>query len=263
MTVGISATNSSCTSNIQNFDHSTLTVPIQKRLDKILEEDTYEYTCTDGKDDGKLSFKEAASCVFDGVKKNLKEKIVDKFFGYAKSFKEHPVKTTLKTLAIAGITVGTMALLGPVAVPILGGIGFCIAVHQGIKAGKEVIGSIKDAKNATTDKEAKEAFLNIGDKGTEVVECGIAAYCSAKVVTGSLGGTLQPTPKPTGQVSDVENAKEIVDGVENVVNNIEDVNEIIQGALNQDKKEKLLTNMLKLGSSIFITTPREYKTSGR
>ena len=96
--------------------------------------------CTDGNDDGKLSFKEGATSFGKGL------------IGIVKSTINHP----FKTLACVGAGVGISVLTGGAALPIMAVAGATIG------AGTIAYGGYK-AATAETDGEAKQAFETMGN----------------------------------------------------------------------------------------------------
>lgn len=96
--------------------------------------------CTDGNDDGKLSFKEGATSFGKGL------------IGIVKSTINHP----FKTLACIGAGVGISVLTGGAALPIMAVAGATIG------AGTIAYGGYK-AATAETDGEAKQAFETMGN----------------------------------------------------------------------------------------------------
>ena len=122
-------------------------------VNKILK---YNPECSDGKDDGKLSFKEAAGSFLRGCLNTLTN-VVD-------SVVEHPVATVL---SVAVAAVGTMALTsaGIVSAPVIAIAGAAIGIGiGGVKIGK----GIYNAAKADSDKDAKKAFENMGE-GTSAI----------------------------------------------------------------------------------------------
>lgn len=96
--------------------------------------------CTDGKDDGKLSFKEASSSFGKGL------------LGIVKTTINHPIKT----LASVAVGAGVVALTGGAALPILALGGVALGV------GTIGFGAYK-AISAKKDGDAKQAFETMGN----------------------------------------------------------------------------------------------------
>lgn len=190
-----------------------------------------EYCCTDGNDDGKLSFKEATSCIFDGIVKNIKGRFSKENQGMIrKAMKEHPVLTTLMITGVAAASIGIMlSPVGPLVCTLLGAFGFAIATQQLIDSSSDVLDAIKVAKNAQSDKEAKEAFSDIGDNGVDVVESAVALYSSAKTLSASYE-VIDKTLDIANNIDDaqqmIDQSKQIYDDVINIVENRDVVKEM-------------------------------------
>ncbi len=119
--------------------------------------------CTDGQDDGKLSFKEAAKSFGKGL------------LGIVKAVAKHPIATALTVAAGAALTVAT----GGAALPVMVAAGATIGVGQ--------IGyGIYKANTADTDGEAKQAFETIGN-GTFSVAASVAAAKPALKAASNAG----------------------------------------------------------------------------
>lgn len=113
--------------------------------------------CTDGKDDGKISFLSKVENVVEGCAKTLvgcvKELITD--------------ETKIAKLLIGGaITFAiTMTPIGAVAVPLIGLYTGGKLIYNG---GKKIIENVKYASSATTDAEAKDRWENVGNGAAKV-----------------------------------------------------------------------------------------------
>lgn len=118
--------------------------------------------CTDGKDDGSLSFKEGSLSIAKGL-----------LGGIPKAMINHP----LATLATVGIGAAATALTGGAILPLLTTIGIASGV------GMAGYGAYK-AANAKTDGEAKQALESLGmgvaTTGLSVVSAGKALDSAAK-----------------------------------------------------------------------------------
>lgn len=129
--------------------------------------------CTDGKDDGKLSFKEGLTSFGKGL------------LGIVKSAVKHPFLTGAAILGGVALTVAT----GGAALPAL--------VALGVTAGAGQIGyGTYKAVTAKTDAEAKQAFETIGN-GTFAV------------ATSALGAKAALTKASAAGVTSAENAGEL------------------------------------------------------
>ena len=170
-----------------------------KFIDKIF---GYKTECTDGKDDGKLSFKEKVSSIARGAL-NLVTNFVD-------SAIEHPVKTIGATVA----TIAGSALLvsaGIVSAPALM-IGGAVV---GLGFGAFKIGSgIKNGNKATNDADAKMAYEQIGDgTSTAVVSAftlkkGIKNLKEIKQIANSANEYAQTARKSANEAAEhVKNAE--------------------------------------------------------
>ncbi len=119
--------------------------------------------CTDGKDDGKISFKEGAASFGKGL------------IGIVKSVIKHPIATGLTIAAGTALTVAT----GGAALPFL--------VAGGVTLGAGQVGyGIYKASTADTDGEAKQAFENIGN-GTFTIAASVFSS-KAALKTASKAG---------------------------------------------------------------------------
>lgn len=148
------------------------------------------YLCTDGNDDGKITTKEKASLFVEGMGNKIKEQ--------AKAIAEHPIKTT----AIVGGVVAAAAIAGsivgaPVVGAVLGIAGVVGAVVGAVKGVMSFCEASNQAANATTDHEAKQAYVNMGGATTEVVENVALAAVSAGQASSAIntlkGGSTATT----------------------------------------------------------------------
>ena len=143
--------------------------------------------CTDGKDDGKLSFGEGTKSFFKGL-----------IGGIPKAIIKHP----LITAGTIGLGAGIMALTGGAAAPLLWGLGALFTV------GSAAVNVYK-ASTAKTDAEAKMALEGTGTAAQSAVLLGLTynstMLAASKAGVKTDGGILQ-TMKSSAEVS-VQNAK--------------------------------------------------------
>lgn len=119
-----------------------------KFIDKIF---GYKTECTDGKDDGKLSFKEKIGSIARGA--------LNLVTNFADAAIEHP----LKTIGATAATIAGGALLvsaGIVSAPALMIGGAVVGIGFGAY---KIASGIINAKKATNDADAKSAYEKIGD----------------------------------------------------------------------------------------------------
>ncbi len=129
-----------------------------------------EYT---GWDDGKLSIQDKQASFNDGVTEEIRTQASD----LLNNVKEHPVVT----LGVTAAAVGAAVVIGGPAVMVLGAIGIGSGL---ITIGKAVAKGAKashDAKNATNDASAKDAYKEMGAATTD------GAGGAAQVVAGAMG----------------------------------------------------------------------------
>ena len=142
---------------------------------------------TDGKDDGKISFGEGVASFADGVGKFFTNMVCDEKGNFS-------IGQTAKTVAVAGATVAAGAAavaLGVVSAPALAiGAGIVFGGMALWNAGKGLI----KASNATTDKEAKEGWSEVGTGTT-------GAALAAVGVKAGLGARAASAGKTGAQVS--------------------------------------------------------------
>ncbi len=143
--------------------------------------DNKDKVCTDNADDGKLSFKEAASSFGKGL------------LGVVKSVIKHPIKTGLAVAAGAALTVAT----GGAALPVL--------VAAGVTIGTGQIGyGIYKAATAKTDGEAKQAFETIGN-GTFAVTASALSAKGALNAASKAGVSSANTAKDANIIQSTVN----------------------------------------------------------
>ncbi len=127
--------------------------------------------CTDGKDDGKISFKEGAASFGKGL------------IGIVKSAIKHPIATGLTIAAGAVLTVAT----GGAALPVL--------VAAGVTLGTAQIGvGVYKAATSETDGEAKQALETIGN-GTFAVAVSMLSAKGALNAASKAGVSSASTAK--------------------------------------------------------------------
>ncbi len=133
--------------------------------------------CTDGKDDGKLSFGEKVQCLAKGFSDHFTEG----FKTIKTLIKEHP-KETLATVSVCIITAAfNIAFYG--ASTLMAGIsigGICLGVVGILKDIKNIIKGVKQAKNSTSDAEAKQAYSNIGNNTADFAQNALLVYSGCK-----------------------------------------------------------------------------------
>lgn len=149
---------STCEDEEQIIDFST---------EKKPEKETFMENCTDGVDDGKLSLGEKAKSFKTGITNKIKNQLKNIFSGI---FKENRLPVVVAGALLAGITF----LAGAAGfTTLIAGLGYAVTgfgIYNIIKTGKEMFDSSKEAKNATTDVEAKQAYAKIGGKSFEMIE---------------------------------------------------------------------------------------------
>ncbi|MBQ3642215.1 hypothetical protein II906_09885 [bacterium] len=161
--------------------------------------------CTDGVDDGKISFWSKVGNFFEGVGKTI--------VGTLHNIVSDPKK-------LIGTVAGGLALAAISCIP---GVGPFIAGAIGIAGGagliatsvKTVAENAKKAANATTDAEAKDAWEGLGEGATEGA-CGVIA-----IVTSAKGISSAATKG----------------GVPSIVKNGGGWKEILKGLFNGGKEE--------------------------
>ncbi len=196
-----------------NTSYTTFNEGTEVLTDEYVKES--EFTCTDGNDDGNLSIGETVGCFFKGVVGKVKEQVSN----LVETVKEHPVKTAAIVAGTTAAAVAATALLGPVAIVGMGVIGLGTAVYNGAKAVGGIAESYKEAKNAETDAEAKEAIYNMGGSTTEVVENVGLGVLSATQINSGLNAL-----KSTGLATVAENVDDAARLTgETVIENADDV----------------------------------------
>lgn len=133
--------------------------------------------CTDGKDDGKISFWSKVGNCIEGAAKTVVSTI--------HNIISDPKK--LVTTVVTGVALAALMTtpVGAVLVPVLGAIVAGKLIYSGIKTIQE---ADQKAKNATTDAEAKDAWEDIGQGGTQVAAGGVVAYTSGSALWGVFKG---------------------------------------------------------------------------
>lgn len=125
--------------------------------------------CTDGKDDGKISFLSKVENIIEGAGKTI--------VGCVKELITSPDKMT-KLFIGSAITIGlSFTTIGAVALPL---VGLFTGGHLIYKGAKRIIESAKLASQATTDAEAKDCWENIGNGATKVGAGVFVTYTSGK-----------------------------------------------------------------------------------
>ncbi len=132
------------------------------------DEDIYDkYKCTDGSDDGKLSFWENIKYAAKGV--------VNSILSIPKAIIENPVQ------AIAMTALCCMPGIGPLAMGALAALG----VFNGVK---QIGNAISIANDATSDAEAKYAWENIGSGAFQTGVSLFGLRGSAKLLKSQVAG---------------------------------------------------------------------------
>ena len=173
--------------------------------------------CTDGKDDGKISFFSKVANVVEGSAKGV--------LNMAKSAIQHPFKTA--------------AMVGVCCIPIVGPIvGGGLAAYGLYSGGKQVLNAINVANNATTDAEAKAAFENIGSGAVTVGVSAVGLKASAGVLKGQLNGGSSTVNAVKDVVSNKATAGEVAktavtEGIKETATN---VGNLVQGVVKKGQK---------------------------
>ena len=133
--------------------------------------------CTDGKDDGKISFWSKVGNCIEGAGKTIVSTI--------HNIVSDPIKLvgTVNSALILAAFAATP--VGAVVVPVLGLIVAGKLIYSGVKT---IIEADKQAKNATTDADAKDAWEDIGQGGTQVAAGGAVVYTSGSALYGTFTG---------------------------------------------------------------------------
>ena len=167
--------------NVTNSDYEYDGNLIEKWL-------TSDNECTDGKDDGKISFWSKVGNILEGAAKTIVGTV-------------HNIFTDPKKLAITAIS--GLAIAGIACIPIVGpyiaaGIGIAGGTGLLVNGIKTIVKSAQRAEEATTDAEAKDAYEDIGEGGAESA-CGVAAIVlSVLGISGVSKGELSSIIKEKG-----------------------------------------------------------------
>ena len=173
--------------------------------------------CTDGKDDGKISFFSKVANVVEGSAKGV--------LNMAKSAIQHPFKTA--------------AMVGVCCIPVVGPIvGGGLAAYGLYSGGKQVLNAINVANNATTDAEAKAAFENIGSGAVTVGVSAVGLKASAGALKGQLSGGSSTVNAVKDAVSNKATAGEVAktavtEGIKETATN---VGNLVQGVVKKGQE---------------------------
>ena len=173
--------------------------------------------CTDGKDDGKISFFSKVANVVEGSAKGV--------LNMAKSAIQHPFKTA--------------AMVGVCCIPIVGPIvGGGLAAYGLYSGGKQVLNAINVANNATTDADAKAAFENIGSGAVTVGVSAVGLKASAGALKGQLNGGSSTVDAVKGALEKKATAGEVAktavtEGIKETATN---VGNLVQGVVKKGQE---------------------------
>lgn len=142
--------------------------------------------CTDGKDDGKLSFKESALCFGKGL------------IGIVKSIKNHPIRT----LALLGCGVGIGIMTGGAALPIMVTAGSVVGAVSIVWGGYKAI-------TANKDSEAKQAFETMGN-GTFAIATSALGAKGALNAASKAGVTSANGLSTNNPITNVVNCAKVI-----------------------------------------------------
>lgn len=215
----------------------------KEKVDEFISKDKeFLSTCTDGQDDGKVSFKEGAKAFLGGV--------ANHYMGYiegAKNFvKENPIKAA--ALAVGALAVGVVAvsLFGaPILMAGLSAVGVVAgvkAVYNGVKGG---IKNIQNAKNAQTDAEKKEALYGLGDNSAEIIDGTIALY-----------GGVKGLKVAHSKISNVDDyMRNIADSADDIDKNLDDFLKKIENGSISDDELDVLKSYIEKKDELFKVNP--------
>lgn len=191
----------------------------KEKLDEFISKDKeFLSTCTDGQDDGKISFKEGAKAFLGGIANHYFD-FVDDITDFVK---ENPLKSAALTagaLAIGGIALATFG--APLVLGMLSTAGIVFGVKSVINGAKGAVNNIKDAKNATTDAEKKAALYGLGGNSAEFVDGALAIYGGAKGVK-EAATLLSQADDCARVIPDIASGDDIYDGVKDLLKKAED-----------------------------------------
>ena len=191
-------------------------------IDKIT---GYKTECTDGKDDGKLSFKEKIGSLARGCL-NMVTNFVD-------SIIEHPVKSTL-TLGATVLGCAALVSAGIISAPVLAIGGSAIGLAFGaFKIGQGIV----KANKATNDFDAKTAYESIGEGTANVavsaltMRTGIKNLKEIKKISNEAAQYSQEARKSADTAGDYlkkaeESAKSAKDSQQIINNTAQDANKV-------------------------------------
>lgn len=146
--------------------------------------------CTDGKDDGKISFWSKVGNCLEGAAKTI--------VGTVYNIVTDPKKLVLTVAGGLALALFATTPVGAVVVPILGVAGGAKLLTAGIK---NILEADQKAKNASTDEEAKDAWEDIGQGGTQVA-AGTYLVCSStsSILKTSTDAGLKDVIKENAEV---------------------------------------------------------------
>ena len=123
--------------------------------------------CSDGKDDGKISFFSKVVNVLEGAAKTVVGCVKEIFTN-----EEKLLKLCIGSAVMLGLSFTTV---GTIAIPLLGLFTGGKLISKG---GKKILENIKLASQATTDAEAKDRWENVGNGATQA-GVGVAVLCGS------------------------------------------------------------------------------------
>lgn len=209
---------------VQNNQVSFGKAKPKEKVDEFVSKDKeFLSTCTDGQDDGKISFKEGAKAFLGGVTNHYLG-----FIEEAKDYvKENPVKTA--AITVGAIALGTMAIATfgvPVVFSALSILGITLGVKGIYNSVKGAINNIKNAKNAQTDAEKKQALYGLGGNSAEFVDSSLEIYGGVKGLRAGVNAI--------SQIDDYANM------TDDIPKNVEDLLKKAEtGSLTQEEKDIL------------------------
>lgn len=193
--------------SLVNYNPFQAAEKINELDEKLTEKgDTFISECTDGEDDGKLSFGEKVKCFSKGFVDHFKEG----FYAIKSLIKEHPKETLIAALLCITVGVLAMALVGaPVIVAGLSIIGISLGIKEILKDIKNIYQASKQAKNATSDSQAKQAYSNIGNNSADFVQNAVQVYVGCKGLSANI--------KTINAAKIAETSDEVACNAENII----------------------------------------------
>ena len=149
------------------------------------------YFCTDGADDGEISGKEKAGLFAEGMWNSTKDKAVPTAIAAGTALGIKAIGATALGSTIAATTVGGAIIA---AAPVVLGVAAVVGgVALAIKGISTIIKSSQNAKNATTDAEAKQAWGQMGYATTDIAVGTATAVVGAKSLKKTVPKAKQNT----------------------------------------------------------------------